>query len=200
MAVLFAPIGAVLYVDSQKVNELTFDYTDCYHQGSTPSDMPKYQYRVDASNAPNAPSTWPKPQWSWIDSGTAPNGKVCQVDFYVPLDFKKSVYFYYKLTNFYQAHRRYLRSMDSEQLMGHPRTIDQLKSQTCKPVEQFSRTSPNGSQIQVPIYPCGLIANSVFNGMCLPSDVLGLFELISFFATAQTPFTPSSASQEVEAM
>lgn len=181
VAIIFAPIGAVLYVDSKRVNELTFDYTTCFKDaGPDPSPMPSWQYQVDARKASNGSDSWPHPRWSWVDSSTSPLRKVCQVDFYVPLNLQKSVFFYYKLTNYYQAHRRYLRSFDSEQLLGHRRSLDNLKSQTCKPMHNFYRTYPNGSTIEVPIYPCGLIPNSVFNGVYMP--------LFTWPQTDQLPF------------
>jgi hypothetical protein len=60
------------------------------------------------------------------------------------------VYIYYKLTNFYQNHRRYVKSRSDPQLSG-----DDISSvSSCDPLDSYSG---------VPLYPCGLIANSVFN-------------------------------------
>lgn len=47
------------------------------------------------------------------------------------------VYVYYQLDNFYQNHRRYVKSKDSKQLMGQVRTVDDVKD-NCTPVVQNS--------------------------------------------------------------
>jgi hypothetical protein len=65
---------------------------------------------------------------------------------------------YYRLTNFYQNHRRYVKSVDQGQLQGQNLTAAQLDSDGgCTPLTN----APNGK----PYYPCGLIANSQFNGI-----------------------------------
>lgn len=61
------------------------------------------------------------------------------------------VYLYYKLTNFYQNHRRYIRSRNDQQLRGKLGEVAE-----CNPI----KTGINGT----PVAPCGLIANSLFNG------------------------------------
>lgn len=61
---------------------------------------------------------------------------------------------YYKLTNYYQNHRRYVQSFDSDQLLGRRRSVDNINGGNCKPI-----TSRDGKAY----YPCGLIANSYFN-------------------------------------
>ena len=82
---------------------------------------------------------------------------VCVIRFTVPTDFTPPVMLYYRLTNFYQNHRRYVKSVDEGQLQGQNKTAEQLKSDGgCTPLI----VAPNGK----PYYPCGLIANSLFNG------------------------------------
>jgi len=63
------------------------------------------------------------------------------------------VYFYYQLTNFYQNHRRYVKSRSDPQLRGEIVTEADLVSK-CDPLVK----SPDGKLL----YPCGLIANSYF--------------------------------------
>lgn len=63
------------------------------------------------------------------------------------------VYFYYGLVNYYQNHRRYVKSRDDNQLLGKTDPV----SGDCQP---FQKTS-NGS---LDYTPCGAIANSRFNG------------------------------------
>jgi hypothetical protein len=58
---------------------------------------------------------------------------------------------YYGLTNFYQNHRRYVKSRDDNQLLGE---FTNPPSTDCAPFDQV-----NG----MPIVPCGAIANSLFN-------------------------------------
>jgi hypothetical protein len=72
--------------------------------------------------------------------------------------------FYYRLTNFYQNHRRYVKSLDEAQLMGNPRTLGDLRgARDCDPL------AGNGT---LPYYPCGLIANSLFNDTFLSPVLL----------------------------
>lgn len=61
---------------------------------------------------------------------------------------------YYGLTNYYQNHRRYVKSRDDEQLLGH---LSQTPSSDCTPFAIDPDTNK-------PIAPCGAIANSLFNG------------------------------------
>lgn len=62
---------------------------------------------------------------------------------------------YYKLTNFYQNHRRYVKSLNTDQLKGDAKDVGDLEDGDCKPLAKRDGK---------PIYPCGLIANSIFNG------------------------------------
>lgn len=64
------------------------------------------------------------------------------------------VLFYYQLTNFFQNHRRYVASFDADQLVNKA-GYDSVSSD-CDPLTTDSATNKN-------YYPCGLIANSVFN-------------------------------------
>lgn len=79
----------------------------------------------------------------------------CILQFTVPRDLEPSVFMYYKLTNFYQNHRRYVKSLNSDQLKGDYVSPSDLDNSDCKPL---------GTRNGTAIYPCGLIANSFFNG------------------------------------
>lgn len=68
--------------------------------------------------------------------------------------FQGSVYMYYGLTNYYQNHRRYVKSRDDNQLLGH---LELTPSNDCNPYQIDKKT-------QKPYAPCGAIANSLFNG------------------------------------
>jgi len=69
-------------------------------------------------------------------------------------DMPGPVYFYYELTNFYQNHRRYVKSRSDPQLRGEPVVEADLVSK-CDPLVK----SADGKKL---LYPCGLIANSYF--------------------------------------
>ena len=91
------------------------------------------------------------------------NQPVCRIRFTVPTDFTPPVMLYYRLTNFYQNHRRYVKSVDEGQLQGNNKTAPQLDNDGgCTPLI----AAPNGK----PYYPCGLIANSLFNGKLSPAN------------------------------
>lgn len=83
------------------------------------------------------------------------NIKRCQLDFTVPETMVGPIYMYYRLTNFYQNHRQYIKNYDSTQLSGKTVATDVLNT-NCGPMGL--------NQDNLVIYPCGLIANSMFNG------------------------------------
>ena len=66
------------------------------------------------------------------------------------------VLFYYELDNFYQNHRRYVASFFDKQLKGEAVNAGQVNSSGCAPLAW-------DGEVKKPIYPCGLIANSMFN-------------------------------------
>ena len=66
---------------------------------------------------------------------------------------------YYGLTNYYQNHRRYVKSRDDNQLNGQETNPDSL-STDCKPYDKIGSGNESGSGFA----PCGAIANSLFNG------------------------------------
>ena len=59
---------------------------------------------------------------------------------------------FYGLTNFYQNHRRYVKSRDDNQLRG---ILSDSPSSDCQPFAFDNKK---------PIVPCGAIANSLFSG------------------------------------
>jgi len=86
-------------------------------------------------------------------------GSTCVFRFEIDDDMKKPIYLYYRLENFYQNHRRYVRSRSDNQLKGlTPNDYDALAS-TCYPV-----VSEGDSKSKDKVYlPCGLQAISFFN-------------------------------------
>jgi len=160
IGIIFAPIGALLIIGSNKVTEITINYTGC--DQLTPASsrqaaesnlvtVPHYSYRLRSSESG---AQFEPPQYAFISASSNTTSPQCIVQFDVPFNITPTVLFYYKLTNFFQNHRRYVQSYDPKQLVGEHRTFDDLKNGNCKP------TATDGDKI---IFPCGLIANSIFN-------------------------------------
>lgn len=122
------PIGICLFISATTVQEKIIDYTDC-----------------KSVEQPNKPC-----------SSILPQPCSCRIDFELDQDFRKDLYVYYGLSNFYQNHRRYVKSRDDSQLLGNPKSV----SSDCYPFD-YAR-DPTDSVIK-PIAPCGSIANSMFN-------------------------------------
>ena len=102
-----------------------------------------------------------------------PNCKIgtkCDVNFTMKHDMKKDVFVFYRLKNFYQNHRRYMKSKSIKQLKGNIMKEGDIKDD-CEPITlnkdiYEGLTSLNGSKILDPngvAHPCGLIAKSFFN-------------------------------------
>ncbi|KAI5124069.1 hypothetical protein M0805_003896 [Coniferiporia weirii] len=161
IGILFGPIGGLLIWGSSLVSEITLDYTGCDTLAPFSSntsvtsfaDMPNYNYRLRSRDAhlPFNP-----PQWAFVNDSTANLGyqEQCIIQFDVPADLSATVLLYYKLTNFFQNHRRYVKSIDSDQLKGNNVSYSSVQGGDCKPLDV------QGDKM---IWPCGLIANSVFN-------------------------------------
>lgn len=140
---------------------MSFEYTNC--DTVSPSDslsslnlvnIPNYSYQLRAADSK---AQYNAPQYAFIHNSTASleSQSQCVIQFDVPADLDPSLLLYYKLTNFYQNHRRYVNSLDADQLKGKNRTVKDLRKGDCKPV---------AIENELVIYPCGLIANSMFNG------------------------------------
>ncbi|KAG6423942.1 hypothetical protein SASPL_114350 [Salvia splendens] len=78
--------------------------------------------------------------------------KTCIRTFTIPKKMRKPVYVYYQLDNFYQNHRRYVKSRSDRQLWN-PKA--ESSTTVCDPEGQTGDGKP--------IVPCGLIAWSLFN-------------------------------------
>lgn len=148
VACIFAPIGIGLIVSATNVQDLVIDYSGCDKNAITedfreiPSKYVNFHFKKTVSV---------KPTWKLEESNS--NGTTCQLQFQIPNRIKHSIYIYYKMTNFYQNHRKYVESLDINQLKGEPLEADELDS-NCNPLRELDGKA---------IYPCGLIANSMFN-------------------------------------
>jgi len=80
---------------------------------------------------------------------------VCTLQFDIPTDIGPPVLLYYRLTKFYQNHRRYVKSLNQDQINGKAVSNGTIETSDCSPLT----LNANGTAY----YPCGLIANSVFN-------------------------------------
>jgi hypothetical protein len=125
IGVIFVVLGGVLLHYSNLVNELVQDYTDCISTTDNITPCSKFN------------STTPCQ---------------CQITLKLDRNFDAPVYLYYGLKNFYQNHRRYVKSRDDNQLLGNK--VTSVTSE-CKPYDV-----DNSSKIYA---PCGAIANSLFN-------------------------------------
>lgn len=127
VAAAFVPIGIGLLYITNLVQEYTIDYTYC----------------KSLSN----------PTQSCADLiGSYHNTSCkCSITFTLEEDFTPNVYMYYGLTNYYQNHRRYVKSRDDFQLLGK---LSKTPSSDCAPYDYNDKK---------PIAPCGAIANSLFN-------------------------------------
>ncbi|KAF5272102.1 hypothetical protein FQA39_LY01185 [Lamprigera yunnana] len=136
IGIAFIPVGIGLLYFSDEVKEKVIDYTYCRNAtGFVCADI--------INQNPNAICT-------------------CQIEFTLDTDFQGKVYMYYGLSNFYQNHRRYVKSRDDNQLLGR---LSEAVASDCVP---FAYTYDNKTGKEMPVAPCGAIANSLF------SDVLTL--------------------------
>ena len=97
---------------------------------------------------------------------------MCTLDEELASDIPQPVYVYYQLDNFYQNHRRYVKSRSNEQLQGEYIEVADLDD--CDPIKTNADlgrpTAYDGStDLQSeenkgkPAFPCGLVAKSFFN-------------------------------------
>uniref|UniRef100_A0A0F7Z9V4 Cell cycle control protein n=3 Tax=Crotalus TaxID=8728 RepID=A0A0F7Z9V4_CROAD len=126
IGLIFIPIGIGIFVTSNNIREFEIDYT-----GIDPNSPCNKCLNV-----------------SWNASPCH-----CVINFTLDQSFEGNVFMYYGLSNFYQNHRRYVKSRDDSQLNGNNVSLHK-PSKECEPYH----TSENK-----PIAPCGAIANSMFN-------------------------------------
>lgn len=155
LALIFAPLGIAIIYTTYNTQILSLDYSKCDKLATdlfenVPSKYTRYHFKLNNAD--------PKFQWRYSnDTNRRGTGPTCEVQFTVPVDIKPPIFLYYRLTNFFQNHRKYVSSFDLGQLRGNAVLIDSL-SDDCKPL--LHREVDGEKKI---IYPCGLIANSLFN-------------------------------------
>jgi len=140
IGVAFIPIGVGLMYFSNQVHEAAVEYTDCMDVNN-PQVACKDQimnYTLDQT-------------LGWIPPKCTCNMEISKEQIGDD-DWTGQVFIYYGLTNFYQNHRRYVKSRDDKQLYGDLSSTDQ----DCDPF----LNPPNDTKVYA---PCGAIANSLFN-------------------------------------
>ncbi|XP_056446584.1 cell cycle control protein 50A-like [Gadus chalcogrammus] len=145
IGLIFIPIGIGLFVTSNNIKEFEIDYTG-----------------IEASS----PCYNCAQNYSWNSTSSC----TCKVPFTLEQPFESNVFMYYGLSNFYQNHRRYVKSRDDSQLNGDLTSL-KSPSKECEPY-RYAMTD------KLPIAPCGAIANSLFN------DTLELYHLSNGTRTA----------------
>jgi len=160
--IIFAPLGGLFLYESDTVNQIVIDYTQCIAQvPGQPKILSdnEYSYTFTSANTTviRAPTYELVNSTTWFNGVTPSDGSLvprCDIAFTIPMQLNTPIYLYYKLTNFYQNHRKYVKSLSYNQLKGQ--VIGSAEAATS--CTQMS-TDPSGKIY----YPCGLIANSVFN-------------------------------------
>lgn len=129
ISLVFIPIGVVLLLASNEIIEYSQDYTSCGDCADLRSN-----------------------------SSTASMAVPCECSFNLEVaqDMNGEVFVYYGLSNFFQNHRRYVRSRDDVQLNGKSVGPSSINSD-CAPYDK-----PNSSATVI-YAPAGAIANSLFN-------------------------------------
>lgn len=138
----FIPIGiAILMASSQVVEATSADYSS-----TTVSDG------------------------GCLNSDGETDANPCRVEIVVPAKMEPPVYFYYKLSNFYQNHRRYVKSRFDRQLRAYDGYSAGYTPKQCGPICTYKYTigsedasSPDWTNAALTVSPCGLIADSYFN-------------------------------------
>ncbi|KAF2454434.1 ligand-effect modulator 3 family [Lineolata rhizophorae] len=169
IGIIFAPIGGLLLWASSKVEELSIDYTECTQRaplgtlGETdPEEIPSDKWSSHFNSGERTqPPKWLRAEIDEYPLHPAPStvnitAPVCYLQFNIPNNIGPPVLFYYRLSNFYQNHRRYVKSFDAEQLKGHAKSNSSIDGGGCDPL-RLNETEGKA------YYPCGLIANSLFN-------------------------------------
>lgn len=161
MGIIFAPIGGLLLWASAQVEELIIDYSNCDtearmgKENSAPIPASQVQYSFRANNMTSQPAWWKDVVRREVNRGVFLDVPVCSVSFEIPNDIGPAVFLYYRLTNFYQNHRRYVKSLSLDQLKGVFVSNASVEGSTCDPLQ----LNDEGKAY----FPCGLIANSLFN-------------------------------------
>ncbi|CAG5113483.1 Oidioi.mRNA.OKI2018_I69.chr2.g7587.t1.cds [Oikopleura dioica] len=161
VGVIFIPIGSLIIVASNGVQEVEQVYTDCEAEFTFTQHPPTVG---NISNVTGSGQTCKDIYDAWIESFPgAPEGNpptcICSQEFTIEAEMESPIFAYYRLTNYYQNHRRYVKSRDDTQLLAEASTIGDKPDGDCSPYDVVDV----GDIKPIPIAPCGAIANSLFN-------------------------------------
>ncbi|KAI9487283.1 MAG: ligand-effect modulator 3 family [Benjaminiella poitrasii] len=180
LGVLFCPAGGLLWWNSNKVDQIMIDYTYCQEYTEPVYLAPSlYDYQLSDKkfniSTMQAPTYYYKNESSFLDPtwGNPNNLSIprCTIDFTIPQTMKGPIFMYYRLTEFYQNHRQYIKNFDADQLFGDT-VSDSTLHTSCDPLA-FN----DAGKV---IFPCGLIANSMFNDTA--SDLISVDNNSQIFA------------------
>lgn len=157
IGIIFAPIGGVLIWASSEVQEIVIDYSECATKAPLEARSP-IPDKVKSTFKSSKQTGLPYWQRSIVNRTLVPKKPttVCSLYFEIPDTINPPVFMYYRLTNFYQNHRRYVQSLDLDQLDGKAVDNATMRNSKCDPL----KLDPESGKAY---YPCGLIANSQFN-------------------------------------
>lgn len=141
IGIAFIPIGVALLLSATSVTERQIEYTNCL-QFTSYNGGP-------ATECANA-------------SAYGRGNCQCRESFTIAENITGPVFLYYALDNFFQNHRKYVKSRDDDQLMG------KFKSAQIAEGEKYSGPSSDCAPYAVAepgkgYAPCGAIARSLFN-------------------------------------
>ena len=105
--IIFLTLGITLYIMSDKIQDSIVNYDEnplC----NTPQDP---TWEADPDNPGKYKKVVPANNW-------------CELPLQIETTIKAPVYVYYQLENFYQNHRRYVKSRSNEQLLGNNLPVD----------------------------------------------------------------------------
>lgn len=157
--VILVPLGVAMWLASHRVEDFLIEYSQCENEAllnywsKVPDEYISYNFRnsLVALEALWKLSTDETQQYD-------DEKNVCMIQFTVPTTMKGPLYFFYRLKNFHQNHRRYVKSFSEDQLDGKAASTSSIKDTVglnCQPLS----LADDGKKY----YPCGLIANSLFN-------------------------------------
>ena len=134
---VFIPIGCVIITESDKVVEVeSTDYSAAWLEDGTGGCC---ESNCDATD------------------GTRVDKNPCTITLSVPEDMAPPIYMYYKLNNFYQNHRRYVKSRSDAQLRGVEGLAPSAIEADCTDVHVHG-VDGGPDNISNVVSPCGLLA------------------------------------------
>lgn len=158
LGIFLIPLGVAMWLASHRIEDFTIDYTQCENLAVSGSWLPipdEYTtYHLDGALVQQA-------QWKLDTDESQPfedERRVCKIQFNVPHDLNSPLYFFYRLEHFAQNHRRYAKSFSEDQIQGRAASLGAIKDGVGENCEPLSNNAEGKKY-----YPCGLVANSIFN-------------------------------------